>query len=73
MKHQEVHEPTTYLRPADAAAYLGLALSTLAKLRMEGTGPRWSKATARAVIYRREDLDAWIASRAKSSTSEEVS
>ena len=59
-----------YLRPSEAAEYLGLAKSTLAKLRMDGSGPRWSKATTRAVVYARADLDAWIVERSRRSTSE---
>lgn len=51
-----------YMRPAEAAQYTRLSESTLAKLRMRDTqesGPRFSKHGG-CVIYRREDLDAWI-------------
>lgn len=53
----------TYFTPDEAARYTGLSKSYLAKLRM-GThkepGPRFVKIGLRAVLYRREDLDAWI-------------
>ena len=50
------------LRPDQAAAYLGISKSKLAKLRMEinrDQGPPFSK-IAGCVVYRRCDLDAWI-------------
>jgi hypothetical protein len=47
------------LKPVDAAGYLQLSPSTLAKMRLYGTGPRYTKA-GRAVRYRRSDLDLWI-------------
>lgn len=51
------------MRPPEAAAYLGLSLGTLARLRM-ATSPRKGPAfvkVAGCVIYRRADLDAWLA------------
>lgn len=57
------------LRAPAAAAYIGLSASTLAKLRMRGDGPVYSKAGPRIVVYAREDLDAWITSRKRQSTS----
>ena len=56
---------------ADAAArYLGIAPSTLAKMRLSGRGPVFCK-LGRRVIYRRMDLDAWLDSRRRRSTSDE--
>ena len=51
-----------HMRPREAARYLGLAESTLAKLRMRGRsgGPGFCRVGG-AVIYRRSDLDAWLA------------
>lgn len=46
----------------DAAAYLNLSVSTLEVWRCLGKGPRYCK-IGRRVIYRREDLDAFLASR----------
>ena len=51
-----------HMRPAEAARYLGVSVSTLAKLRMvdrKAEGPGYSKING-CVIYRREDLDAWV-------------
>lgn len=50
------------LRPSQAAAYLGISVSKLAKLRMRHSpeaGPRFAK-VAGCVLYRRADLDAWL-------------
>ena len=50
------------LRPRDAARYLGVSTSLLAKLRMRekrDCGPRFVKLSG-CVIYRRSDLDAWL-------------
>jgi predicted DNA-binding transcriptional regulator AlpA len=52
-----------YFTAGEAADYLGLSESYLAKLRM-GTGPQvgpnYLKVGVRAVRYRRADLDAWM-------------
>lgn len=48
------------LRAPEAAKYLSLAESTLAKLRMGASGPAFYK-IGKAVIYSRADLDAWLA------------
>jgi len=58
------------LRAPDAAAYLGISTSTLAKMRMRGDGPDYSKAGPRIVIYDRTDLDDWLAQSRRRSTSE---
>jgi predicted DNA-binding transcriptional regulator AlpA len=56
------------MTPPEAAAYLKLRPSTLAGYRTAGQGPKFCKIGA--VRYRRCDLDAWIASKLVSSTSE---
>ena len=58
------------LRVADAAAYIGLSVSTLAKMRLRGDGPVYAKAGPRIVVYERADLDAWLTRRKRRSTSE---
>lgn len=58
------------MRASEAASYLRLAESTLAKLRCYGGGPRFSKAGARRVVYDKSDLDDWLASHLYRSTSE---
>jgi hypothetical protein len=48
----------TYLNTDDAARLLGLSKQTLARWRVEGGGPRYSKLGSR-VAYRRADLEAF--------------
>ena len=57
------------LDATNAAKRLGLSISTLAKMRLYGTGPAYSK-LGRRVVYRPEDLEAWIAANRFQSTSE---
>ena len=61
--------PTRYLRADDAARFVGLSVFTLQKHRIYGTGPRYSKVGGR-VFYRLADLQAWVDSAARSSTSD---
>lgn len=58
------------MRAPQAAQYIGLSTSTLAKMRLRGDGPPYSKAGPRIVIYDRTDLDEWLTSRRRRSTSE---
>lgn len=58
------------LRTPDAAQYLGLAPSTLAKMRLRGDGPPYIKSGPRIVVYTVADLAAWLQSRRRRSTSE---
>jgi predicted DNA-binding transcriptional regulator AlpA len=58
------------LRTPAAAQHLGLAVSTLEKLRVFGGGPRFLRIGIRAVGYSREDLDCWLRDRAQLSTSD---
>ncbi len=58
------------LRVPEAATYVGLSSSTLAKMRLRGDGPVYSKAGPRIVVYDVRDLDAWLAARRRQSTSE---
>lgn len=63
------------LDTAGAAQYLGLSIPTLDRYRLTGNGPRYAKLTPGnrgPVRYRRADLDAWMASKLISSTSEKV-
>ncbi len=60
------------MRAPDAAAYLGLSPSTLAKMRVRGDGPVYSKAGPRVVVYDVVDLDAFLTERKRRSTSETV-
>ena len=47
---------------------LNVAVRTLERWRVVGFGPAWLK-VGRAVRYRERDLDAWLASRERGSTS----
>ncbi|MGO9235043.1 MAG: helix-turn-helix transcriptional regulator [Methylocella sp.] len=57
------------LAAPQAAARLGLSTSTLAKMRLSGTGPQYSK-LGRRVVYQVDDLGAWVTSNRCQSTSE---
>lgn len=67
------HEPKAHLlTQVEAARWLRLSERTLERLRLHGGGPMYVKA-GRSVRYREADLEAWIAARVVSSTSEVVS
>jgi len=59
----------TVLRPDEAGKYLSLSAQRLAKLRLEGDGPKFAK-VGRTVLYCREDLDTWLQTRRRASTSD---
>jgi predicted DNA-binding transcriptional regulator AlpA len=65
-----MEEPRRILRPAQAATYLGLSPSTLAKRRCWGLPPAFVRLGARAVGYDTDELDAWLAACRRTSTSE---
>jgi excisionase family DNA binding protein len=58
-----------YMRPLEAAAYLRTSISTLAKARVLGGGPTFTR-IGRAVRYRKSDLDEYMAARLATSTSQ---
>ncbi len=66
------YQEPTYVRAVEAARRVGLSTSTLAKMRMRGDGPRYSKSGPRIVVYNVEDLDNWLSERRRSSTSESL-
>ena len=76
MTTKQAHQPEAKPSPSsritveDAATYTGLSASTLNKLRMTDSGPRFLKMTARRVAYDTNDLDAWLASKRRVSTSD---
>lgn len=57
------------LRTRDASAYTGLAKSTLEKLRVSGKGSPYIR-VGRVVLYDPDDLDTWLASHRRRSTSD---
>jgi predicted DNA-binding transcriptional regulator AlpA len=48
------------VRSAQAAAYLGISPSTIAKWRMRGAGPPFHRCGPRIVLYFIDDLEAWL-------------
>ena len=58
------------LTPKEAAGFLRLSESFLAKARMRGDGPRYRK-LSRSVRYLRADLLLWLKACAKTSTAEQ--
>lgn len=60
-------EPSKFMRAGEASQYLhdvhgvSRAVTTLAKLRVYGTGPLFRK-LGKTVVYEAKDLDAWVAS-----------
>ena len=58
-----------YMTPKEAAEYLRSSPSTLAKRRLTGNSPPFSRIGA-AIRYRKADLDAWMAANIHHSTSD---
>jgi predicted DNA-binding transcriptional regulator AlpA len=59
------------LTTKDAAQALALSVRTLERLRLSGLGPRYVK-VGKCVRYRVSDIEAFVASRVITSTSESV-
>jgi len=57
------------LTTKEAAALIGCAPITLAKLRCTGGGPVFLK-IGRAVRYARADIDAWLVTKRRANTSQ---
>jgi hypothetical protein len=72
LEHSPARSGTLHnrLRTPDAARYVGLAPSTLEKLRVIGGGPAYEKVGPRIVVYSIESLEAWLRARRRSSTSD---
>lgn len=63
--------PGDYLTPGQAAKVVHLSARTLEGMRYRGDGPPFAKlGTGRSarILYRRADLDAWVASQVRQST-----
>jgi len=59
-----------FLQTPAAAARLGLAASTLEKMRVRGDGPPYLRLSPRRVVYDAEKLVSWARSMEFKSTSE---
>jgi hypothetical protein len=66
----EVSGSNRRLRTPAAAAYIGLAASTLEKMRCRGDGPVFERAGTRIIVYSVEALEGFLAARRARSTSE---
>jgi hypothetical protein len=59
-------ESTDLMTTAEAAEYLRLSYNYMEKLRLAKQGPQYLQPTPRGrVLYRRQDLDGWLAGRKK--------
>ena len=52
--------PIRWLRPADAAVYLGLSKDTLERYRRLGAGPRFTRVSSKCIRYDVRALDEWM-------------
>ena len=59
------------LTEEQAAAFLGFTPRFLQNRRYLGSGPAFVRIRARAIRYRPEDLEEWVRTQVRSSTSEE--
>jgi hypothetical protein len=66
----EAADSIELLTPKEAATFLRLSESFLAKARMRGDGPRYRK-LSRSVRYLRADLLLWLKACAQTSTAEQ--
>ena len=69
--HPHENQLRRMLSTPEAASYCGSSASTFAKLRLYGGGPHYVK-LGRRVVYDRADLDQWLTSNRRASTSDEV-
>ena len=63
---ETVQKPTLF-DPSQAATFLGIAVQTMARWRVEGGGPPYLKLGSR-VRYDQPDLLEWVCERRRSST-----
>jgi predicted DNA-binding transcriptional regulator AlpA len=59
-----------YITTRQAAEHLGVSTSWLEKLRVYGSGPPYFKPSERRILYRRDEIEAWISSSRRTSTSD---
>lgn len=68
--HTHTASSPQLLTPDQVADQIGYRVSTLTRLRISGDGPPFVKLGHRKVYYRQADVDAWIESRVRRSTSD---
>ena len=67
---QQTDKSPLLLTEQETGDLIGFSVRTLQKWRQVGGGPNFIKISARAIRYRRSDIDAWIESRVRRSSSE---
>lgn len=61
---RKARPPVAAVNTEDAARYVGLAKSTLEKMRLYGrAGPPFATLSDSAIRYKLSDLDAWLSAR----------
>jgi predicted DNA-binding transcriptional regulator AlpA len=55
--------PDRLLTEKDLAAWLGISLPTLQRMRARASGPHFVQLSMRRVGYRRRDVEAWLMER----------
>ena len=63
-------KPQPLLTTKDVAELLQIPVKTLNNWRVDGGGPRFCRVHSKAIRYRLEDVEAWIAERVMNHTSE---
>lgn len=58
------------MTPIQAAEYLTLSISTLARMRIAGNGPTFIRLSPQKIGYRQNDLDKFLEARVRTSTSQ---
>lgn len=58
-------------RSGEAAKFLRVSPSTLARWRVKGTGPQYTKSGSKLIIYLKKDLIEFLEAGFRSSTSED--
>lgn len=61
-----------YLRESQVAAAFSIPAGTLRSWRSLGTGPKFIRLAARSVLYRRSDVETWLAARTVTPTREQT-
>lgn len=67
----ETENPLGLINQRDLARWLGKSEAWAERSRWDGSGPPFVK-IGRSVMYRVEDVEAWLAGRTRNSTSEEA-
>jgi predicted DNA-binding transcriptional regulator AlpA len=67
-REEAMSKQRRFVRTPEAAEYCGIGESTLEKYRVYGGGPTYLKA-GRTVLYDVDDIDRWLASLRRKSTS----